>query len=225
MSSRAPAAKLGALEDPRVIGKTTVVTAIFAGLLLTAEPAFAHHLMGGRMPATFTDGLLSGLGHPVIGLDHFAAVVAVGCLAAAHRAAPALALGFVLAMIGGVALHLQGATVPGAEILVALSVIAVGAILLSRRAMALGAALTLFALVGLIHGYALGESIYGAEPTPLYAYLLGLTVIQSAVALAAMSVARMLMRRAADLSPLRLVGAGIAGIGLAVLVQQIIPAA
>ena len=59
--------------------------------------------MGGRMPASFADGLLSGLGHPIIGLDHFAAVVAVGCLAAAQRAAPALAIGFVLAMIAGVA--------------------------------------------------------------------------------------------------------------------------
>ena len=95
------------------------------------EPALAHHLMGGRMPATFTDGLLSGLGHPIIGLDHFAAVVAVGCLAAAHRAAPALALAFVLAMVGGVALHVHGATMPGAEILVALSVIALGALMLA----------------------------------------------------------------------------------------------
>ncbi len=34
-------------------------------------------------------------------------------------------------------------------------------------------ALVLFVIVGLIHGYALGESIYGAEPTPLYAYLVG----------------------------------------------------
>ncbi len=78
-------------------------------------------------------------------------------------------------------------------------------------------------LVGLIHGYALGESIYGAEPTPLYAYLLGLAFIQSAIALAAMSAARVLVR--SDVVKLRLVGAGIAGIGLAVLMQQIIPAA
>jgi urease accessory protein len=178
--------------------------------------------MGGKMPSTFAEGILSGLGHPIIGLDHFAAVVAVGCLAAAHRAAPVLALGYVLAMIGGVALHLRGATVPGAEILVALSVIVLGVTLLARRVMAAGAALTLFALVGLIHGYALGESIYGAEPTPLYAYLLGLAVIQSAVALAAMAVARML---ASEPVRLRLVGAGIVGVGLAVFMQQVIPAA
>lgn len=194
-------------------------------LVLFSSPAFAHHLMGGRTPASFTEGILSGLGHPVIGLDHFAAVVAVGYLAAAHRAAPALAIGFVLAMMAGVALHLHGATVPGAEIMVALSVIALGAIMLRGREIAAGTALALFAAAGLIHGYVLGESIYGAEPTPLYAYLVGLAVMQSVIALAAMQIARSLARRSFETSPLRLVGAGIAGIGLAVLMQQIIPGA
>ena len=192
-------------------------------LVLGSAPAFAHHLMGGRTPATFADGLLSGLGHPVIGLDHFAAVVAVGCLAAAHRVA--LAIGFVLAMMAGVALHLHGTTVPGTEILVALSVIFLGLFMLRNRDVTAVTAFLLFAVVGLIHGYALGESIYGAEPTPLYAYLLGLAVIQGAIALAAVQIARAVVRRPAVMSPLRLVGAGIAGIGLAALMQQIIPGA
>ena len=194
-------------------------------LAFSGAPALAHHLMGGHTPSTFGEGILSGLGHPVIGLDHLAAVVAVGCLAAMHRAAYALAVAFVLAMIAGVALHLHGATVPGAEIVVALSVIALGTLMLSNRQMPASAALVLFAVVGIIHGYALGESIYGAEPTPLYAYLLGLAVIQSAIALTAAKIAGSLLRRSSDLSPLRLVGAGIAGIGLAVLMQQVIPAA
>ena len=193
--------------------------AAFAAL---AEPAFAHHLMGGKMPATFGEGILSGLGHPVIGLDHFAAVVAIGCLAAAHRAAPALAIAFVVAMMCGVAVHLQAVTVPAAELLVAGSVIILGAILVARRDLSVAGALALFVLVGLIHGYALGESIYGAERTPLTAYLIGLAVIQSVVALSAMSIARALARK--DAVKLRLVGAGIAGIGLAVLVQQLISA-
>jgi urease accessory protein len=86
-------------------------------LMAASGPALAHHLMGGKTPATFTEGILSGLGHPVIGLDHFAAVVAVGCLAAAHRAAPLLAVSFVLAMMIGVGVHLQGVTVPAAELM------------------------------------------------------------------------------------------------------------
>jgi len=193
-------------------------------LAFSATPAFAHHMMGGRTPATFGEGMLSGLGHPIIGLDHFAGVVAVGCIAAMHSAGAALVVAFIVAMMAGVALHLNGATLPAAEILVALSVIALGALMLSRRQMSSASALLLFALVGFVHGYALGESIYGAEQAPLYAYLFGLALIQSAIALAAMTIARSVAGPSKDLTPLRLVGAGIAGIGLAVLMQQVVPA-
>jgi urease accessory protein len=204
-----------------VTAKTSHLVTLAAASLI-AEPALAHHVMGGGMPVTFADGLLSGLGHPVIGLDHFAAVVAVGCLAATHRKGVGLVIGFVVAMMLGVAIHLQGASVPGAEVLVAISVVVLGSVLLTHRQMNAAAALALFAAVGLLHGYVMGESIYGAEQTPLSAYLIGLAVIQSAIALAAMRVARLLTQP--DAVRLRLVGAGIAGIGIAILVQQLVPA-
>lgn len=196
-----------------------------AAVALSIDPALAHHVMGGRMPATFADGLLSGLGHPVIGLDHFAAVIAVACLASAQRAGALLVAGFVVAMIAGVAVHVRGATVPAAEIMVALSVISLGAVLLRDRSLSAGAALGLFAAVGLIHGYALGESIYGAESSPLVAYFIGLAAIQTAVALAAMFAARAVLQRQTGVLALRLAGAGIAGIGLAILMQHVIPGA
>ena len=203
--------------------KILIVGLILASVATMADPAFAHHVMGGSMPVTFVDGLLSGLGHPVIGLDHFAAVVAVGCLAAAHRAGPALTIGFILAMIAGVAVHVRGTTFPGAEIMVALSVIFLGVILLRKHQITVGAAFGLFIAVGLLHGYVLGESIYGAEASPLTAYFIGLAVIQSAVALAALVATRAVTQRQADVLTLRLIGAGIAGIGLAILIQQVIP--
>jgi urease accessory protein len=195
-------------------------------LLAAVGPAAAHHLMGGRIPATFGEGLLSGLGHPIIGLDHFAAVVAVGCLAALHRAGPGLVLGYIAAMMAGVALHLQGATVPGAEMLVAASVIALGAVLVRRAGIGVPLALALFAVTGLVHGYALGESIFGAEPTPLYAYLAGLAVVQAGIGLGVMLIGRTVLDPVAgELTPARLVGAGVIGVGLAALVAQLVPAA
>jgi urease accessory protein len=203
--------------------KVRLAGTALAALAVQAGPALAHHVMDGSMPVTFVQGLLSGLGHPVIGLDHLAAVIAVGCLAAMHRAGPALAIGFVLAMMAGVAAHLGGAGVPGAEILVALTVLALGAALW-RREIAAATALALFAAAGLIHGYALGESIYGAEPAPLVAYLIGLAVIQSAIALAALWAARMYVLRAKP-APLRWVGVGVAAVGLVMLAQQVLPAA
>ena len=203
-------------------GRLTAIGCGVAGLFLAAEPALAHHVMGGRMPATFVEGFLSGLGHPVIGLDHFAAVVAVGCLAAAHRAGAVLALGFVAAMMLGVAAHLGGATVPGAEFLVALTVVGLGVAVVRTPPLPAAAAVALFVAAGLVHGYALGESIYGAERAPLAAYLIGLAVIQAAIALAALNVTLALVRRGP--TPVRLIGVGVAGIGLAFLMQNIVPA-
>ncbi len=195
-----------------------------AALLITlAEPALAHHVMDGKLPMTFGQGLLSGLGHPIIGLDHLAAVLAVGALAATHRAGVALALGYVVAMIAGVAIHLQGVTLTGAEFLVALSVILLGVLLARKSVVRSGALLGLFALAGMLHGYVMGESIVGAEQAPLAAYLIGLTLIQSAIAVGAMYAAKFVLTSREPFT-LRLAGATVAGIGIAILVQQIVPA-
>jgi urease accessory protein len=130
-------------------------------------------------------------------------------------------------MVVGAAIHVQGATIPATEMLVALSVLALGAALQWREVMSRPALLGLFAVAGLIHGYALGESIAGAEPTPLYAYFAGLAVIQSAVALAAVELASWLSaREGAPVSVrLRLIGATIIGIALATLAKELVPGA
>ena len=195
------------------------LVAIFA--LLMADPAFAHHVMGGRTPSTFGEGLLSGLGHPVIGIDHLAFLVAVGVVAGLAGLNLLLPTLFVAASAIGVALHVKGVNIPGAEVMVAASVIVAGA-LVARGAVSSTALWgALFAAAGLVHGYAFGESIFGAETTPLAAYLIGLVVIQGALAI---GIAALTRRLAADAIAPRLAGAAIAGIGLAVLVQQFVPA-
>jgi urease accessory protein len=215
----------GAMSHQKLYSRVSVIAAASLVLALLTEPAAAHHVMGGRMPANFIEGLLSGLGHPVIGFDHFAAMVAIGCLAASQPRGAMLAVGYVVAMMIGAAAHVGELTVPAAEILVALSVIALGLFLLRTRPIKSDMAFALFAGAGLVNGYALGESIAGAEPTPLYAYFAGLAFIQSAVALGAMTLARRWPTRASfEPNGLRLMGAGIVGIGLAVLAQQLVPA-
>ena len=205
----------------RIIGLALLIAMPFA-----IEPAFAHHVVGGKMPVTFMDGLLSGLGHPIIGLDHLAAIIAIGCLAATERRGEWLIAGYVIAMMIGVAAHIGEATVDGAEYFVAASVILLGAVLFRGEPPRLDIAIALFAFAGLVNGYALGESIAGAERTPLYAYFIGLAAIQAAVALAAMYGTRMLAARASgNAAVIRVLGAVVVGIGVAVLVQQIVAAA
>jgi urease accessory protein len=194
----------------------------FTALMLTAVPASAHHVMGGEMPSTFSQGLLSGLGHPVIGLDHLAFLIAVGVAVGVGGLNLGLPVLFVAASAIGVGIHVGGFGLPGAELIVAASVVLIGALVASGRALPLAAWAALFGFAGLAHGYAYGESIFGAEPTSLGAYLLGLVVIQSALSVGVAVLLRMRGQTVSAIAP-RLVGAIVIGVGFAALIGQLIP--
>ena len=194
-----------------------------AGIALAATPALAHHAMDGQVPSTFVQGLLSGLGHPVLGPDHFAFIVGIGLLAAIAGFGPLLPVAFVAAMGVGLAVHLAGFGVPGAEILVAVSVVLIGIAVAWRHAgretwLEGGA----FAMAGVFHGYALAESIVGAETGALGGYVIGLVAVQATIALLAWSIARRMgIASEPKLSPVyaRVAGLAIVLVGAAFLVQ------
>lgn len=193
---------------------------LLAGVWLCAEPALAHHAMGNETPKTFLEGLLSGLAHPIIGLDHFAFVVAIGLLSAKQGWGLLFPLSFLLAALVGTLLHLNLVDLPVVEIAIAGSVLIIGLLLGLRKTLPLGAAIAFGALAGLFHGYAYGESIIGAEPSPLAAYLLGFTLIQAAIAFGAWWLGDRLLRRTTERTrSLTLPGLAIAGVGLVFLLQ------
>ena len=191
--------------------------------LMTAS-ASAHHVMGGKIPTTFAEGFLSGLGHPVIGPDHLAFLLAIGVAVGVGGLNLVLPLLFVVASAIGVTLHVNGVNLPGAEIVVAVSVLFAGFLIARGRALPVSLWAILFAAAGLFHGYAFGESIFGAERSPLHAYLLGLIIVQSVLTV---GTALLVRRRAGGVSAIapRLVGAVIIGVGLATLIAQLIPGA
>lgn len=156
--------------------------AIAAGILLVIVPgiAAAHHVMDGRLPDSLVAGLLSGVGHPIIGWDHLAFVVGVGVLSAVAGLGARPVLGFVLGTVGGCLVRLAGMDVPVAETIVAASLFALAVIVALRWRQQPALAV---ALAGLFHGYAYGESIVGAEPAPVLAYLAGFAIVQAAIGL------------------------------------------
>ena len=180
---------------------------VLALMMMIAQPAWAHHPMDGKLPQTFLQGLLSGFGHPVIGVDHLAAIVGVGILAALAGRSAAVVLAFSVAVIAGVGLHLSGVDLPASELFVGLTTLLIGALVILRQSISPGRALLLFALAGLVHGYALGESIVGAETSPLAAYLLGLLIMQTAIGVVVYAAVRSLARW-----PARTTGLTVAGV-------------
>ena len=127
-----------------------------AALAAFATPAFAHTGV-----APHTHGLLSGMAHPLGGLDHVLAMVAVGLWAGlvGGRAVWAWPAAFVSAMAVAAIVGMAGLDLPFAEIAIAASVVALGlAVGLGVRApLVLGAAAC--GLFAVAHGWAHGAEM------------------------------------------------------------------
>lgn len=162
------------------------VTTVAIASGLYAQPALAHHPLGGRLPTNAFEGLMSGLAHPILGLDHFLFVLAIGLLALRVAVGLWLPVIFVLGGLGGAVLHWNAVSLSlgWVEIGVTGSLALAGFFLAQEAAPRSLMMLGLGAIAGLFHGYAFGEAIFGAEMTPLWSYLLGLTLVQLAVAAA-----------------------------------------
>ena len=135
------------------------------------SPAHAHHPfgMGDSTDLSALQGLLSGIGHPLLGPDHLLFLLAIAFIGLQRPRAWVLPL--LAAGLGGSVLSqfvpLPDAVSPWAEAMVSLS---------------LASTSWLLPLVGL-HGFLLGSTIVGAEPTPLFTYFLGLLLGQGALLL------------------------------------------
>ena len=187
-------------------------------VLLLSTPVLAHHPFGGDTPANAIEGLLSGMGHPVIGLDHLAFVIAAGLLAAVIGRGLMLPMAFVLASLAGTGIHLMRLDLPAPEFFIAGSVLLFGILLARKNQLDSRIVMGLAAFAGIFHGYAYGEAIVGAEMGPLVAYLLGFAVIQLAIATGADWVAQRLgAGQEQGALNLRFAGFILAGIGAAFL--------
>lgn len=203
-------------ETMKPIARRMGLPAIITGLA-TSPLAYAHHPMGGQTPETFSQGLLSGFGHPIIGIDHFAFLVVVTLLsfALSGRARYIVPLAFVGATVAGTVYHLGAADLPLAETVIALSVLLGGIAVLLKRSISVLVLGALVGAAGVFHGYAYGESIIGAETSPLLAYLLGFSVIQYAIMVAGIKMLDLIGGRSEKLrsTTMRVGGAATATVG------------
>src|SRR5262249_51995992 len=131
---------------------------------VTAPDAFAHLQTGEAA------GFLSGFAHPISGLDHVAAMVAVG-LWGAQLGAPALwvlPVAFPLVMAFGGFLGFVGVPLPSTEVGIAASAIVLGAAVVFEWKPPLAGAAAVVAVFGVFHGYAHGTELRPGENAALY---------------------------------------------------------
>ncbi len=144
--------------------KLLILSAVFGSVL--ASPAFAH--IGAGDHGSFAQGLL----HPISGLDHLLAMIAVGFIAArtGPRAMLLLPLVFLAMMTAGSVLGFQRATLPLVEFGIATSVVVLGLMIATGLKMPVAATAALVGSFAILHGSSHGvEMPVGSSPA-LYAF-------------------------------------------------------
>jgi urease accessory protein len=135
-----------------------------ATLFVLVQVAWAHPQKGGAT------GFLTGFQHPISGLDHVLAMVAVG-LWGAQLGAPAvwlLPVAFPMVMAFGGMLGLMGIPLPGTEYGIAASAILLGAAVMFEFRSPLGLAAALVGFFAIFHGYAHGAELPPGQNAMLY---------------------------------------------------------
>ncbi|UVE17519.1 HupE/UreJ family protein [Pseudomonas sp. LS44] len=173
-------------------------------LFLSPALAFAH-------PGHGDSGLAAGLAHPVFGLDHLLAMLAVGLWAAQQQGAARWALpsAFVASMLLGGLLGFEGLQLPFMETGIAASVLALGLLVALAVRPPLVLALMVTALFASAHGVAHGLELPAL--TSPWGYAAGFIAATAALHGAGYAVVRLLPQAAAPL--VRLAGLASAGTG------------
>ena len=181
-------------------------TFALAAMSLLAGTASAH--TGDHGTVT---GFAGGLAHPLMGVDHLIAMIAIGLWAAQQggRALWAVPAAFVGAMALGGALAGSGIALPHVETAIALSALVLGLLIATGRQWTVTAGMALAAGFAVFHGYAHGLEMPLAASPALY----GLGFVLATLGLHGLGIAGSLMGRHA----VQMAGTGIAAAGLALI--------
>jgi len=141
-----------------------IFLALFLALILAPHAASAHIVAGEAM------GFWSGFNHPVSGLDHVLAMIAVGMWGAqlGRPATWVLPITFPLIMACGGVLGLAGIPLPGAEIGIAFSGIVLGTAVFTAFRAPLALTALIVGTFGLFHGHAHGVEMPPGQNSLLY---------------------------------------------------------
>jgi urease accessory protein len=186
------------------------VTVALVALLVLALPSIAH-----AHPAQSAEGFMSGLLHPVFGLDHFLAMLSVGIVSAQLGGqriwtVPGM---FVLSMVVGAIFGLRGDVWRFSEAGIACSMIVLGiAIATVTERVRSWPVLIVVGFFGCLHGHAHGLELPKAAD-PIY-YAAGFLTSTICIHLLGVGIGHVFTTRSVLVMPLRHLGSAIAGMGL-----------
>ena len=158
-------------------------------LLALAILALSPGLASAHTGIAHGAGFFHGIAHPIGGLDHVLAMLAVGVFAfvLGGRALWLVPLSFVGAMVAGFGLGIAQIQLPFVELAIALSIVAIGGAAALGRPMPVGVAMALVGAFAVFHGHAHGAEM--AESADGLTYALGFVTATALLHLAGLAAA------------------------------------
>lgn len=191
------------------LGLTSPIAAALL-LAMMATPLFAH-------PGHAEHGFHDGIAHPIFGMDHLLAMIAVGLLAV-RWGGPALYVlpcTFLGSMLLGGLLAIGSVPMPGVEYGIAASVLVLGVLIAATKRVPLAYGAVLVAVFAIFHGHAHAAEMAAEVSFPQYAagFLLSTALLHLLGVVGGLLVAKLLAANA-----LRVAGGAIALAGLLLMV-------
>lgn len=199
---------------------TKIRASFFATLTTLTATLLAPALAAAHAEPGAASGFAAGIAHPISGADHVLAMVSVG-LWGAQLGAPAvwmLPVAFPMVMAIGGMLGLLGVPLPGVEIGIALSAVALGLAVLAEARPAPAVAAIVVAFFAIFHGYAHGAELPPGGNGLLYS--VGFVVATGALHATGIAIG-LIHRWSAGRTALRAVGGFVAVAGLVFLYRAL----
>jgi urease accessory protein len=209
------------MKQPLSVRSLAVRGSVIGLLTAASTLAVAHTGNDGAIHHGIGDALAAGFTHPFTGLDHLAAMLALGLWSALTTRRVWLApLAFAGTLLFGALLGFAGMTLPAVEPMIAASLLVLGLLVSTRATLPLMAGVGLAAAFALFHGIAHGQELSG----PLGAWALA-GMVAATMLLHGIGIALGLTMKHGQRWLPRLAGAGIALFGLTLLLPALWSAA
>ena len=166
-----------------------MISSVYKTLLGAAAlglSTLAHAHVGTDLADHHALGLVDGLLHPFTGLDHLAAMLAVGFWSALSTRRVWLApLAFANMLLVGALMGLSGIALPALEPMVAATVLVLGLLVATRAQFPSAVAAALAGGFAVFHGMAHGAEFVGASPVAALVGMVAGTAVLHGMGLAA----------------------------------------
>ncbi|MBE9259901.1 MULTISPECIES: HupE/UreJ family protein [Aphanizomenonaceae] len=165
-------------KQQRLLGAIAILVVI--SLLTSAGGSPIEH----NVSSTW-EGFIWGIADPVISLDRFAGIVALGLFSARFTRGNWLNITFVIAAICGQLINLSPVILPASGIAIAICTIALGVMLVTPIPIHWLAIALLSATAGIFQGYSDATSIIGAETLTMIIFVISVAFTQTVIIMSA----------------------------------------